>query len=172
MPREARPRDWCQTPPWTGVTVLASIRPLVSEPSRFPPVTVPCVFPGSTLVLSLQHSSASEASPFQPGAEGKPTTAGKGRQRAEGVAHPHPSPHQLRLTEPAPIVGRKDVQDKQPCGVRLGDELCRGNGAPSPTAKTRISHKPLSLWGRAQSWSRRVEHGSAAAWPDKSEGSQ
>lgn len=70
---------------------------------------------------------SAEASPFQPGAEGKPTSAGKGRQRVKGVAHPHPSPHQLRLTEPAPIVGRKDVQDKQPCGVRLGDELCRGN---------------------------------------------
>lgn len=24
-------------------------------------------------------------------------------------------------------MGRKDVQDKQPCGVRLGDELYRGN---------------------------------------------
>lgn len=116
-------------PPWTGVTVLVSIWPLASEPSRSPlPLqrrpTCPWALPSS---CACNTQAPAEASPFRAGAEGKPTTAGKGRRWAKGVAHPHPFPHQLRLTELEAIAGRKDVQDQQPHGVRLGDELCRGN---------------------------------------------
>lgn len=63
----------------------------------------------------------------------------------KGVAHPHPFPNQLRLTEHS---GQEGCTDHQSCGLWSKTSFAEETGALSLTAKTRISPKLLSLWGR------------------------
>lgn len=143
LPQEAR----CQTPPvdrrYCACQHLAiGIRALPFPPQ--PCAACPQALPSSQ-ACNTQLPAA--ASPFHPGAEGKPTTAGKGRWWVKGVAHPHPFPHQLRLTELGPTWAGRVCKTSSLAGSGSETSFAEETGAASPTAKNRISPKTLRVKG-------------------------
>lgn len=128
-----------------GITVLAPTEPSASEPSRFP--------------LWWCHQALASACAYSIGASGiahSPQGRGKSHKHAEpgrrwvkGAAHPHPSPHQLRLTGPGPPRAGRVYESSSLAGSRS-----RGSRSTVTDRKTRISPEPPHPRGKACRWSK------------------